>query len=136
MIVLCQNTIFQKEYLMCNGCFELFNKIRKGSGANFSSTFSARFFHKNVPYLILYQLTKFQCYTLFLSQYIKQNVLSSFCLSSWWHHKFWGFSWINLWGNGWHGKKRGRRKYKNFNILSMKRAFLFSFSEKYKFGKK
>ena len=34
-------------------------------------------FYKNVPYLILYQQTKFQCHTLFLSQDIKQNVLLS-----------------------------------------------------------
>ena len=40
-------------------------------------TFSALFFHKNVPYLILYQWTKFQCRILFLSQDIKQNVLLS-----------------------------------------------------------
>ena len=34
-------------------------------------------FHKNVPYLIVYQWTKFQCYSLFLSQDAKQNVLLS-----------------------------------------------------------
>ena len=32
---------------------------------------------KNVPYLIPYQWTKFQCHTLFLSHDIKQNVLLS-----------------------------------------------------------
>ena len=31
------------------------------------------FFHKNVPYLILYHLTKFQFHTFF--SFIKQNVL-------------------------------------------------------------
>ena len=34
---------------------------------SFWSTFSAGFFHKNVPYLILYQWTKFQCHTFFPS---------------------------------------------------------------------
>ena len=38
--------------------------------------------YKNVPYLILYQWTKFQCHTLLLSQYIKQNVLLSSYLDS------------------------------------------------------
>ena len=57
-------------------------KIKKGSGASFWCAFYAWFFLKNVPYLILYQWTKFQCDTLFLSQDIKQNVLLS-----WWHHK-------------------------------------------------
>ena len=74
LIILFQKTLFLKEFLVCNGCFGLFSKIKKGSGASFWCTFSAWFFHKNVPYLILYQWTKFQCHTLFLSQYIKQNV--------------------------------------------------------------
>ena len=88
--------VFLKEFLACNGCFGLFHKIRKGSGTNFWSTFSAWFSHKNVPYLILYQWTKFQCHTLFLSQNIKQNVFLSSHLDSWWHRKLYGFSWINL----------------------------------------
>ena len=52
-------------------------KYKKGSGANFWYTFSHDFFHKNVPFLILYQWLKFQCHTLFLSQDIKQNMLLS-----------------------------------------------------------
>ena len=32
-------------------------------------------FPQNDPYLILYQLTKFQCHTFFRSQEIKENVL-------------------------------------------------------------
>ena len=54
----------------------LFTKIKKESGTSFWGTFSAWFFDKNVPYLILYQWTKFQCHT-FLPQDIKQNVLLS-----------------------------------------------------------
>ena len=41
-----------------------------------------RGFGKNVPYLILYQWTKFQCHTLFLFRDIKQNVLLSSYLDS------------------------------------------------------
>ena len=81
-IILFQNNSFLKEFLACNGCFELFNKIKKGSGASFRCTFSALFFCKNVPYLILYQWTKFQCRTLSLSQDIKQNVLLIFTVWS------------------------------------------------------
>ena len=117
--------LFLKEYLVFNGCFWLFSKIKKLSEASFWCTFSAWFFHKNVPYLILYQWTKFQCHTLFLSQDIKQNVLSSY-LDSWWCHKFYDvihFSLINLKGNGWHGKKTGRQKYKDLNISRKKRTF-------------
>ena len=88
MINLFQNILFHKEFLACNGCFGLFSKIKKWSGASFWCTFSAWFFHKNVPYLILYQWTKFQCHTLFLSQDVKQNVLSSSYLDSWWRRFF------------------------------------------------
>ena len=44
--------------------------------------FGARFFRKDVPYLILYQWPKFQCHTFFLSQDIKQNMLLSSYLDS------------------------------------------------------
>ena len=50
---------------------------KKGFGTNFWWTFSAWSFHENVPYLILYQWTKFQCPIFFSSQDIKQNVLLS-----------------------------------------------------------
>ena len=39
--------------------------------------FGAQFLHKNALYLIIYQCTKFQSYTLLFSQDIKQNVLLS-----------------------------------------------------------
>ena len=58
------------------------------SGTNLWCTFSAWFFDKNVPYIILYQWTKFQSHTLFPSQDIKQNVLLSSYLDSWLSHKF------------------------------------------------
>ena len=68
-------------------CFGLFTKIKKGSGINCWFTFSAWVFHTNAPYLILYQLTKFQCHIFFPSQDIKQNVLLSSYLDNWWRHK-------------------------------------------------
>ena len=43
----------------------------KGSGISFCCTFSVWFFHTNVPYLILYQLRKFQRHIFFPSQDIK-----------------------------------------------------------------
>ena len=39
-----QNMWFEKEFLVCNGCFGLFTKTKKGSGISFSFTFSACFF--------------------------------------------------------------------------------------------
>ena len=44
----------------------------------FDAYFLYHFFFKNVPNLILYQLTKFQCHNFFSSQDAKQNVLSSY----------------------------------------------------------
>ena len=57
-------------------------KVKMGLGLAFGAHFLHGFFHKNVPYLILYQWTKFQCHTLFLYQDIKQNVLLSSYLDS------------------------------------------------------
>ena len=107
MIILFQNVLFLKEFLACNDCFGLFSKIKKGSGASFCCTFCAWFLHKNVCSLIIYQCTKFQCYTLFPSQDIKQNVLLSSYLDSWWCHNLNLFldqslrQWLT-------GKKRGK----------------------------
>ena len=60
--------LFLKEFLACSGCFGLFAKIKKGSEISVWCTFSVQFFHKNVPFIILYQWTKFQCHTFFLFQ--------------------------------------------------------------------
>ena len=56
-------------------------KLKRGLGVAFGVHFLHDFSIK--CYLILYQWTKFQCYTLFLSQDIKQNVLLSSYLVSW-----------------------------------------------------
>ena len=55
---------------------------KKGPRLAFGAYFLHDFFHKNVPYLILYQWAKFQCQNFFPSQDIKPNVLLSFCLDS------------------------------------------------------
>ena len=65
LIILLQNIWFVKGLLACNGCFGLIHKIKKGSGINFWCTISAWFFHTTAPYLILYQLAKFQSHTFF-----------------------------------------------------------------------
>ena len=120
MIILFQNILFLKEFLACNGCFGLFSKIKKGSGASFWYTFSAWFFHKNVLCLILYQWAKFQCHTLFLSQDIKENMLLSFYLDRWWRHKLLDFSWI----------KEGKMKIHKFEYLENEKSFLDEIKKK------
>ena len=55
-----------KESPACNGFFGLFTKVKKRSGNSLWYTFSTWFSNKNVPYLILYQWTKFQCHIFFL----------------------------------------------------------------------
>ena len=52
-------------------------KLKRSLGLTFGEHFLHDFFHKNVPYLILYQCPKFQCHTLFLSEDTKQNMLLS-----------------------------------------------------------
>ena len=67
-------------------------------------------FHTSVPYLILYQLTKFQCHIFFLSQDIKQNVLLSSYLDNWWRHK--------------QGKHEGKIEMQKFEYLNNEKGFL------------
>ena len=57
-------------------------KLKRGLGLAFGAHFQHDFFEKNVPYLFLYQWTKFQCHTFFLSQDIKQNMLLKSYLDS------------------------------------------------------
>ena len=122
-IILFQNNSFLKEFLACNGCFELFNKIKKGSGASFRYTFSALFFCKNVPYLILYQWTKFQCHAFFLSQDIMQNVLLISYLDSWWCHDVKTFLGSTSKAMADKGKKEGKMEIQKFEYLKNKKSF-------------
>ena len=48
-------------------------KLKRGLGLAFDSHFLYNFFDKNVPYLILYQWTKFQSNTLFFSKKKKKK---------------------------------------------------------------
>ena len=111
MVILFQNALFLKDFIACNGCFL--------SGASIWCAFSALFFYKNIPYLILYQWTKFQYHVLFLSQDIKQNVLLSSSLDSW---DFSGSTSTKEMAD--RGKKRVRRQYKKFEYLENERRFL------------
>ena len=49
-------------------------KSKRGLGLAFGAYF-LNDYHKNGPYLILYQWTKSQCHNLFPSHNIKQNVI-------------------------------------------------------------
>ena len=80
--------------------------------------------HKNVPYVILYQWTKFQCHTFFPSQDIKQNMLLCSSLDNWWHHKFKDLSLINLLSNGWQGEKGWRTEIQKSEYLENEKNFL------------
>ena len=76
-MILFQNILLLKEFLVCNGCFWLFTKVIRGLGPAFAAHFLHDFFYKNVIYVILHLWAKFQCPTFFPSQDIKQNVLLS-----------------------------------------------------------
>ena len=84
-------------------------------------TFSAWFFfYKNVLYLILYQLTKFQRHNFFLSQDFKQNVLSSSYLDNWWRQKLEIYLRSSSKAMAAKEKKRGRLKNKTLNASRWK----------------
>ena len=118
MIIHFQKILFLKEFLVCNGCFELFTKIKKGSGTSFWCKFSAWFFYKNVPYLILYPWIKFQCQNFFPSQDIKQNVSLGSYLNSWWRHKPKApKQWLI-------GKKEGKMEIQKFEYVEYEKRFL------------
>ena len=125
LIILFQNIVFSKELLACNGCFALFTKIKKGSGTSFWCTFSAWFYHKNVLYLIYYQLIKFQCHTFFPFQDIKHNVLLSSYLDSSYLDAINFKTYLQTTSNTMadRKKKRGRQEFKKLNISRTKRAF-------------
>ena len=53
-MILFQNILLLKEFLVLNGCFGLFTKIIKRFGTCFCCTFSAWFFYRDVLYLILH----------------------------------------------------------------------------------
>ena len=108
-----------QEFLPCIGCFELFTKIKKESGTSFRYTFSAYFLDESSPYLILYQLTKFQYQTYFLSQHIKQYVILNSCIAKRWRHKCKSSSQETADRR----KTSGRGKYKNLNNLRTKKVF-------------
>ena len=66
----------------------------KGSGTSVWCTFSARFFHKNVPYLILYQWPKID------------------------------LSWIKLSSNGWQGEKEEEVEIQKIEYLKNEKSSL------------
>ena len=98
-------------------------KIMKGSRTGFWYIICACFFHKNTPYLILYQMRKFQCHIFFPSWDIKQIVL----LSSYLDIVDVITSKIYLESSSKPMVDREKLwrswKYKNLNILGTKRAF-------------
>ena len=66
-------------------------------------------------------MEKFQCHTLFLSQDIKQNVLSYLDNVT---SQTLRFSWISLESNGWQGEKEGTTKIQKLEYLENEKSFL------------
>ena len=99
-------------------CFGLFSKIKKKSGTSFSCKFSTWFSHKNVPYLILDQLTKFQYYSFsafsrsqmnYVIKFSFRQLITPCTLRYIFDHP------LKQWQTGrkWMGR---RQKYKNLNV--------------------
>ena len=77
MIFLFQNILFLKIFLHAVAILGYLPKSKRGLVLALGAHSLHDFFYKNVPYLIIYQWTKFQCHIFFSSQDIKQNVLLS-----------------------------------------------------------
>ena len=99
-------------------------KLKRGLRLTFGEHFLHDFFHKNVQYLILYQWPKFQCHTLILSEYIKQNMLLSSYLDKWWGHKLLRFFFNHPLKQWLTGKKGGKTEIQTFEYLENKKSFL------------
>ena len=115
---------FQKNFLYAMSVLGYLTKLKRGIGLTLGVHFLHDFFHQNILYLILYQWTKFQCHTLFLSQDIKQNVLLSPYLNKWWHYFDFDFneSTSKVMAN--REKKRGKTKIQKFEYCETKKSFL------------
>ena len=107
----------------------LFCNLKSDWSLEVCAHFFAWFFHKNVPYLTLYQWTKFQCHTFFHSQDIKPNVLfSSYLDSSWCHVISSWYSWfifdeaLKQWLT--ERKKEGKMEIKIHKYLENEESFL------------
>ena len=118
MIIPFNNIVFLKEFLAFNGCFRIFTKIKKSLGLAFDKFF-AWFFHKNVPYLISYQWTTFQCHSLFPSQDIKQNIFR--LLLTLWTLRLILDQPLKQWLTG---RKSGNMEIQKFEYLESKKSFL------------
>ena len=104
--------------------FWLLIKIKNGSETSFWCTFSAWTFHKYAPYLILYQLTKFQCFKLFPSKDIKQNVSLHSYLDNWCGHTLQIYLWSSSKAMANMEKKEGMMEIQKLEYLETEKSFL------------
>ena len=131
LIILFPNIWLVKEFPVCNACFRLFSNIEKRSGISFWCTFSAWFLHANAPYLILYQLAKFQCHIFFLFEDIKQNLLLSSYLDNWWRHELQEIYLQSSSKAMTEGGMVGSQKYQKFEYLENEKNFFSWWSKKH-----
>ena len=66
---------FLKKFLRVMAVLGYLVRLERGLGLAFDSHFLHGFFHKNIPYLILYHWTKFQCQTYSFSRYQTKCVI-------------------------------------------------------------
>ena len=123
-MILFQNILLLKEFLVCNGCFGLFTKIIKKSGTCFFGIFSAWFFYKNVLYLIytssidkvsksylffLFKISNKMCYWALIETINKINF------------KIYLYHPLKQWPIG---RKKGRTEIQKFEYLENEKSFL------------
>ena len=113
---------FQKSLLNALAVLGHLPKLKRGLGLAFEAQFTAYFFRKHVPCLILYQLTKFQYFTYFPAKDFKYVFLNS-SLANWWRGKLSDLSLANLLTNEWHEEKEGKRKIPKIEYLENESSF-------------
>ena len=112
--------IFERVFASIS-CFELFTQLKRGLGL----AFGPYFLPKNCPwlntstidYVSISDLVSFSRY---------QSISLNPCLANWWCHKFRIYLHLSTRAKADRREKRGKGKYKNLNILRMKKLFLWN----------
>ena len=85
-------------------------KLKRGLGLAFGAIFCMVFPWIFSVFNTLSMGRVSMSHLLSFSRHQAKSVVVSSYSDSWWHHKFYDFSWINRQCNGWQGKKRDEDK--------------------------
>ena len=127
----------EKSFLEWVSCFGLFAEIKNWFGTSFWCTYSAYCFRRNIPYLILYQLTllSFNVRPTFFSRY-KTICVSNSCLANWCRPNFMIYLQSSTRAMPDRRKKRIRIPWEQKKLLKRNKKEFFIFFKCYHWAKK